>query len=67
MRKRTHSQGLDQLGPSQHWKEPGQLQMPNCTGGIRSLEARIKCSTTARKVKITLPDMNSLKRLLEED
>jgi hypothetical protein len=67
MRKRTSSQGLDQLGPTQHWREPGQLNMPDNRGGFRTLNSRIKCSATARKVKVTLPDHNSLKRLLEED
>jgi hypothetical protein len=67
MRKRNHTQGLDQLGPTQDWKVGVKMDLGSRYGCHNSITTRVLASIKARKVKITLPDMNSLKRLLEED
>lgn len=53
-RKRGHSQGLDQLGPTQPWKE--KLNMPGATGRRQTVAAKAKISTSQRKTKVTLSD-----------
>jgi len=56
MRKRGHTQGLDQLGPTQVWKDGEKLRLPSTLGLRHSISSRVLSSSRHRKVKITLSD-----------
>lgn len=57
-RKRGHTQGLDQLGPTQSWKQGESLRdwLPHALGLQHSITARVLSSARHRNVKITLSD-----------